>query len=310
MISMDAPQAPSTHVPVVNDVVISRDEADSTGLFQPPPNREAAGSRIGHLSANAILIAFGVLFLLPMVWLLLGSIDANASWNIGIPSPTLAHFKAAVSADNLRALLNSIVLSVVSTFVATVVGSLAAYALSRRNIPWKGPLLLFILFLSGVPLAILIIPIYEMFARLGWLSTFPCALFLAVTSLPFEIYLIKNFIDAVPHDLEEAARMERANTMQILLRVIGPLALPGIGAAAIFGFVNAWGSFLVPLVLITSPQEQPGSVAIFGFIGSANVRYGDIAAYSLLYAVPVFILYAFSSRLFRGGFVLGGAVKG
>jgi multiple sugar transport system permease protein len=289
MISMDAPQAPSTQFPVVNDVVNSHDEADSTGLFQPPPNRDAAGSRIGHLSANAILIAFGVLFLLPMVWLLLGSIDANASWNIGIPSPTLAHFKAAVSADNLRALLNSIVLSVVSTFVATVVGSLAAYALSRRNIPWKGPLLLFILFLSGVPLAILIIPIYEMFARLGWLSTFPCALFLAVTSLPFEIYLIKNFIDAVPHDLEEAARMERANTMQI---------------------VNAWGSFLVPLVLITSPQEQPGSVAIFGFIGSANVRYGDIAAYSLLYAVPVFILYAFSSRLFRGGFVLGGAVKG
>jgi multiple sugar transport system permease protein len=64
------------------------------------------------------------------------------------------------------------------------------------------------------------------------------------------------------------------------------------------------------LVLITSPNQLPGSVAIFGFIGSANVRYGDIAAYSLVYAVPVFLLYALSSKLFRGGFVLGGAVKG
>jgi ABC-type sugar transport system permease subunit len=83
---------------------------------------------------------------------------------------------------------------------------------------------------AGLParLAILIIPIFELFSDLGWLSILPCALFLAVTMLPFEIYLIKNFIDAVPQDLEEAARMERAGTMQILLKVIGPLAMPGI----------------------------------------------------------------------------------
>ena len=189
-------------------------------------------------------------------------------------------------------------------------GALAAYALSRRRIPWKGPLLLIVLFLTGVPLAILIIPIFELFSDLGWLSILPCALFLAVTTLPFEIYLIKNFIDAVPQDLEEAARMERAGTMQILLKVIGPLAMPGIAAAAIFGFVTAWGSFLIPLVLITSPNQQPGSIAIFGFIGAAHVQYGNIAAFSLVYAVPIFLLYALSSRLFRGGFVLSGAVRG
>ena len=82
--------------------------------------------------------------------------------------------------------------------------------------------------------------------RFGLLSIIPTAVFLSVTSLPFEIYLMKNFIDAVPEDLEEAARMERASTFQVLARVIVPLALPGIAAAAIFGFVNAWGSFIVP----------------------------------------------------------------
>lgn len=279
-------------------------------MIKPPPNNEKSFTRRDRPVANILLIIFGVLFLLPMVWLLLGSIDSNTSLSVGLSSPTLAHFEAAASSSNLLALLNSVILALVSTLIATAVAAMAAYTLSRRNIPWKGPLLLFILFLSGVPLAILIIPIYEMFSTVGWLSILPCALFLAVTSLPFEIYLIKNFIDSVPNDLEEAARMEKANTIQVLLRVVGPLSLPGIASAAIFGFVNAWGAFLIPLVLISSPQEQPGSVAIFGFIGSANVRYGDIAAYSLLYAVPVFVLYALSSRLFRGGFVLGGAVKG
>ena len=280
------------------------------GLVKPPANPPARRSISGKALSNAILALVGVLFLLPMLWLVFASLDANASWSIEIPHLTGSHFVNALSGNNLHALINSLVLSVISTGIATVCAALAAYALSRHRIPWKGPLLLIVLFLSGVPLAILIIPVFQMFSLINWLSILPCALFLAVTTLPFEIYLIKNFIDAVPRDLEEAARMERASTFHILTRVVGPLALPGIGAAAIFGFVQAWGSFLIPLVLITSPSQQPGPIAIFGYIGSANVRYGEIAAFSLVYAVPIFLLYALSSRLFRGGFVLGGAVKG
>jgi multiple sugar transport system permease protein len=284
-------------------------EAAATPVL-PPANQASRRSLSNKAVSNLLLALFGVVFLLPMVWLVLASLDANATWSVEIPHLTGANFAAALSGSNLQSIINSIVLSGVSTAIATVCGALAAYALSRRRIPWKGPLLLMVLFLTGVPLAILIIPIFELFSDLGWLSILPCALFLAVTTLPFEIYLIKNFIDAVPQDLEEAARMERAGTVQILLKVIGPLAMPGIAAAAIFGFVTAWGSFLIPLVLITSPNQQPGSIAIFGFIGAAHVQYGNIAAFSLVYAVPIFLLYALSSRLFRGGFVLSGAVRG
>lgn len=277
---------------------------------KPPPNPASLSSLSRQALSNILLGLFGVLFLLPMLWLVLASVDSNASWSVEVPHLTGANFGAALSGSNLQSIINSIVMAGVSTAIATVCGALAAYALSRRRIPWKGPLLLAVLFLSGVPLAILVIPVFQMFSAVNWLALLPCSLFLAVTSLPFEIYLIKNFIDAVPGDLEEAARMERASTFHILTRVVGPLALPGIGAAAIYGFVTAWGSFLVPLVLITDPTQQPGSIAIFGFIGNAYVRYGDIAAFSLIYAVPIFLLYALSSRLFRGGFVLSGAVKG
>jgi multiple sugar transport system permease protein len=245
-----------------------------------------------------------------MIWLVFASLDSQATWAVEWPHFTLSNYHTVLSGTDLQALVNSLILAIVSTAIATTSGMLAAYSLSRRRIPFKGPLLLFVLFTSGVPLTILIVPLYQLFASYGLLSIIPTAIFLAVTSLPFEIYLIKNFIDAVPEDLEEAARMEKANTFQVLTRVIGPLALPGIAAAAIFGFVNAWGSFIVPLILISPANQQPAPVAIYGFIGAANVRYGDIAAYSLIFCVPVFILYSFSARLFREGFVLGGAVKG
>jgi multiple sugar transport system permease protein len=156
----------------------------------------------------------------------------------------------------------------------------------------------------------MIIPIYEIFSRFGFLSILPTAVFLSVTSLPFEIYLMKNFIDAVPVDLEEAARMERASTFQVLRKVVIPIALPGIAAAAIFGFVNAWGSFVVPLILISSANQQPAPIAIYTFLTLPKAQFGNIAAYSLVFCIPVFVLYAASSRLFKEGFVLSGGVKG
>jgi multiple sugar transport system permease protein len=166
-----------------------------------------------------------------------------------------------------------------------------------------------ILFLSGVPVTILIVPVYKMFARFDMLSMVPTAVLLGVTSLPFAIYLIKNTIDAIPQDLEEAASMEQASTFRILRSVIVPLAMPGIASAAIFSFVNAWGNFLIPIVLIADQASQPAPIAIYSFISAATIRYGQIAAFSILYSMPVIVLYFVMSRFFKGGFSLSGAVK-
>jgi multiple sugar transport system permease protein len=245
-----------------------------------------------------------------MLWLLLASVDSQASWGVEWPHFSLVNFRHVLTGSLLHSLFNSVVLAFISTAIASIAGVFAAYSFSRRRIPFKGPLLLFILFSSGVPLTIMVIPVYEIFARFGFLTILPTAVFLSVTSLPFEIYLMKNFIDAVPIDLEEAARMERASTFQVLRRVIIPLAMPGIAAAAIFGFVNAWGSFVVPLILISSANQQPAPIALYTFLTLPKAEFGNIAAYSLVFCVPVFILYAASSRLFREGFVLGGGMKG
>ena len=225
-----------------------------------PPENPATRRSIARATATHLaLTGFGILFVVPMLWLLLASIDSNASWGLEWPHFSLINFHNVLTGSLLHSLWNSVVLAVVSTAIASVTGVFAAYSLSRRRIPFKGPLLLFVLFSSGVPLAIMVIPVYEIFSRFNYLTILPTAIFLSVTSLPFEIYLMKNFIDAVPRDLEEAARIESASTFQVLRRVVVPLAMPGIAAASIFGFVNAWGSFVVPLILI-SPADQRNSV--------------------------------------------------
>jgi multiple sugar transport system permease protein len=261
------------------------------------------------ITTNVLLVLCGLFFLLPMLWLITACFDAAASERLKWPAWTLAQFAIALDPDNLGALVNSLILSLVATVVATVPSAIAAYSFSRHKLPGKQAIMLAILFLSGVPISILIIPIYQLFQWADCLTLLPTAVFLGVTAIPFEIHIIKNSIDAIPLDLEEAARIERAGIVRILLRVIAPLCLPGIMAAAIYGFVNTWGNFLPPLVLITDSDQQPSPVAIFSLMSNNVVNYGGIAAYSLVYSVPVVVLYVVLARFFKGGFSLGGAVK-
>ena len=278
---------------------------------RPPTTRRLAAPRFSatKVYANLILLLLGVFFLTPLLWLVAASVDAGASYQLRFPDFTLKNFAEATQPTYLRALGDSLLLSSIAAVVATVAAFFAAYSFSRHHIPWKGPILLTILFLSGVPVTILIVPVYKMFVYMGWLSLLPTAILLAATAIPFEIYLIKNSIDAIPMDLEEAAAIERAATFTILRRIVFPLTIPGIASAAIFGFVNTWGSFLIPLVLISDLSQQPSPVRLYGFISSSGVHYGTVAAYSIIYSLPIVLLYLFMSRAFKNGFVLGGAVK-
>ena len=259
--------------------------------------------------SNLVLGGIALLFALPLLWLVLASVDKHASWSIAIPHFTLSNFGSSLADGRGSSLVASLELAAIATVVGTVTGTLAAYAFSRRHIPWKGPALLFVLLLSAVPINVIIIPVYQIFSQAGWLSLIPTAIFLGITGLPFEIWMIKNFIDAVPTELEEAARVENVGTLRIIGRIVVPLAAPGIGAAAIYGFVNAWGAFLIPLVLISNTAQQPAAITVYSFISAAEVNYGGIAAFSILYSLPVLGLYLVMGRWFRGGFVLGGALK-
>jgi multiple sugar transport system permease protein len=264
----------------------------------------------GQATSNVALAVLGCLFFIPLLWLLSAAFDKNASYAIEWPHWSFHNFAMAYSLDHFTSFVNSAVLSLVATIVGTVPAFFAGYALSRHAVPGKRWILIAVLFLTGIPITILIIPVFELFSILGWLSIIPAGFFLGVTTMPFEIWIIKTAIDSLPRELDEAAIMERASTLQVLWRVILPLSAPGIGAAAILGFVNAWGNFLIPLILLQSATAQPVPVTIYSAVSGVGINYGMLAAYSLLYAIPVLVLYAIIARLFRGGSVVGGAIQG
>jgi len=277
-------------------------------LIVVPYNRVSAAA----VATNMILILLGCFFLLPMLWMLFASIDSNPDWAIRLPSPTLANFVDVLGrADALSSFRSSLILAGTTTVVTTVLAVLAAYPLSRMHIPFKRAFMLAILFASGLPVSMLIIPVYQMYVTFGWLdSLYATALFLSASSLPFAIWLMKNFIDAVPVELEQAAAIDGASTARIVRELVLPLTLPGIAVTAIYTFINAWGAFIIPFVLTYSPDNQPGPVEIYNFMGSHGLfKFGDLAVFSLLFSVPVIVLYLFMSRYFSGAFNFGGAVK-
>jgi multiple sugar transport system permease protein len=262
---------------------------------------------LGWIGANAGLLVLGLVFVLPLTWLLSASVDKNASWSVELPHFTLDNFRAALAGGRLAPFWNSALMSLVATAVSTIPAALGAYALSRYKLPLRRTMLVAVLFLSGLPISIIVIPVYQIYSERGWLALVPTALFLGLTSLPIELWLIKGFIDELPVSIEEAARVEGVSNLSILGRIVVPLTLSGIIAAALFGFINAWGALLVPLILIPDPSQQPAALVFPQFMTDTHVLYGEIAAYSLIYALPVVFLYLLIARVFRGRFNLAGS---
>jgi multiple sugar transport system permease protein len=264
--------------------------------------------------SNTVLIIIGACFALPLAWLLLATFDASATLTVKWPSAfTLDNLTAVLTPDlAFIPLWNSLLLSGGCAIITVVVAILAAYPLSRYRLRVNKPYMYGILFGTCLPITAMMVPVYSLFVILNLIDSLPGTIvFMAATSLPMAIWMMKNFMDSVPIVLEEAAWADGASMMTTLTRVVVPLMRPGIAVVFIFVFVQAWGNFFVPFVLLLSPENQPAAVSIFAFFGQYGaVAYGKLAAYSLVYSVPVLALYVFTSRVLGGGSALAGAVKG
>ena len=267
-----------------------------------------------RLAADAALLALAAAFAVPLLWLLLASVDTQADLRVRVPgSATLDNFSAVLTPDiTFTPMLNSLLLCGSSTLLTVACAALAAYPLSRYRSRLARPYLLTILFTTCLPITAIMVPVYGLFVQVNLVDTmYGTALFLATSQLPFAIWLMKNFMDGVPITLEEAAWTDGASMPQTLVRVVLPLMGPGVTVVTIYTFIMLWGNFFVPFMLLLSPDKLPASVSIFTFFGNyGSVVYGQLAAFSILYSAPVLLLYVLIARRLGGGFALAGAVKG
>ncbi|BCM69550.1 MULTISPECIES: carbohydrate ABC transporter permease [Streptomyces] len=267
-----------------------------------------------RFAADVSLLALAVAFALPLAWVLLSAVDPRAGLRLRAPDGlTLDNFRAILTPEiTYTPLLNSLLLCGGATALTVGCAALAAYPLSRFRSRLNRPFLLTILFATSLPITAIMVPVYALFVRVNLIDTLQgTVFFFAASQLPFAIWLMKNFMDGVPRELEEAAWTDGASALQSLLRIVLPLMGPGLAVVTVFSFVMMWGNFFVPFMLLLTPDRMPASVSINDFFGNRGmVAYGQLAAFSVIYSTPVILLYVLVARRLGGGFALGGAVKG
>ncbi len=267
-----------------------------------------------RLAADAGLLAVAAGFVLPLAWVVLSALDPHADLRVKAPDGlTLDNFDAVLTPEiTFTPLLNSLILCGSATLLTVVCAALAAYPLSRFRSRFNRPFLLTILFATSLPITAIMVPVYALFVQVNLIDTMQgTILFFAASQLPFAIWLMKNFMDGVPRELEEAAWTDGASAFQSLVRIVLPLMGPGVAVVTVFSFVVMWGNFFVPFMLLLTPDQMPASVSINDFFGNrGTVVYGQLAAFSVIYSTPVILLYVLVARRVGGGFALGGAVKG
>ncbi|RCK70656.1 carbohydrate ABC transporter permease [Desertihabitans brevis] len=283
----------------------------------PTPARRGGGKTrraLGVRTASDLaLLVVTVFFCIPLLWVVLASFDAQASLSVAWPAePGLANYAAIWNAETLfRPLLNSVVLCGGATLVTVATAALAAYPLSRYRSRAKRPFLLTIIFATGLPITAIMIPVYALFVQVNLVDSMGGAiLFLAASSLPYSIFLMKNFMDDVPIQIEESAWTEGAGMLRTLWSIVLPLMRPATAVVTIFTFVSMWGNFFVPFMLLLSPDKLPAAVTLYTFSSQyGQVAYGQLAAFSIFYSLPVIVLYLLLGRRLGAGFAASGGLK-
>jgi multiple sugar transport system permease protein len=270
----------------------------------------------------ALLAAYLVYTLLPIIWLFLSTIQTQASL-LTLPPRIIPNdvtlgnyvdiFKPAAFGENsgestfLLALRNSVVVSMGTTLVALVFGTLAAYAFARFNVPRKRTLLLIVLGSQLIPAVSLIIPLFRIFRGAGLLDSL-LALILAYStfSLPFVVWIMAGYFQSVPLELEEAARIDGATRFQSFYRVSLPLAAPGLGATAIFTLLNAWDEFFFALIFTSTYAAKTLPVALAEFIGRHTINWGLLVTGGFIASLPPIVLSLMFYRYIVSGLSAGG----
>ena len=252
----------------------------------------------------------------PLVWVLSTSFKPNQE-AISFPPkflpdhPTLENYFFVLTDSKLvLSLINSLIVSVGSTALSVTVSALGGYAFARYDFKGKNLLMSTILALFMIPVVINIIPLYIMLANVGLLNSLVAlVLTFQILIIPLNIFLLKNYFESLPKELEEAALIDGCSKLGALIRVTIPMSLPGFLIAAILSFRFSWNEFVLPVVIANNPDSMIFQVALYQFISLYRIDWGYLTAGINIAIIPVVVLMLiFQKKMIRG--LTLGAVRG
>ena len=253
--------------------------------------------------------------MLPIVWLVLSSFRNTDSIQSGrlVPYPselTVRNYVEAFRIANLTTfLVNSFVIAISVMLLVVFIASLGAYALSRFHLRGKNLFMMLALMPQFFPYVLILIPFYVLMSNIGLVDSH-LGLILTHTSitLPFALWMLTGYFNAIPRDLDQAALIDGCSRLGVLFRIIYPIAIPGMVVAGFFAFVVSWGDYLFVSILSQSPETQTLPIGLQTFMSSLQVRWGLITAGTVIAIVPTIVFFAIVQRRLVAG-LTAGAVK-
>ncbi len=268
-------------------------------------------------TASYIVIVFVLIFAIaPLLWTFLTSLKhesdiVTADLQYVPREITFENYISIWTRSNYPTLIgNSAIVTTITLVICLTIGSLAAYGFSRYQFRGRSSLLLFYLVIRMFPVVLLIIPLFIMLRDIGLLGRhFGLALAYTTFLLPLCVWMMKGFFDAIPVDLEDAARIDGCTRLSAFFRVVLPLARSGLVATTVFIGIGAWNEYLFALMLTTTQDSRTWPVGLALMVGEFQLPWGALSAGGMISIVPVMIFFAIVQQsLVRG--ITSGAVKG
>lgn len=272
--------------------------------------------------ANAIYSAIAVILLcillFPLYWVFITSLKTEQEI-FRIPPTFYPHllntksYAAQVGTGDFNmfnSFTNSLVISLGAMLISVVLAVPASYAIARYRFRGRKIMLLVFLVTQMLPVSVLLTPMFIMFKNMNMYNTWGAAILADATiGIPFSVLILKNYFSSIPKELEEAAYIDGCNRFSAFVRILIPIAKPGVVVCAVFSFLYAWGDLAYGMTFILDQQKRPVTAGIFNFMGQYGTKWSYLTAFAIVSIIPVAIIFIFMQKYIISG-MTSGAVKG
>ena len=303
---------------VAQGIAIARTSLEPVRAKRQPKSgtRRRLERLLGDVAVRLALLVFVVWTLAPVAWMVVSSLLNQVALtsvppDLSLSQLTLDNYRGVLATGQslLPAMKNSLIVALLTTGIALALGSAAAYAIARLSVPGGNTILLLTLATQMFPGIVIIIPLFMVLSRLGLIDTYAALVVVYLSFvLPIVIWVLKGFFEAIPPQLEKAAAIDGASTLQTFTRIVLPISLPPLFASGIFAFIESWNEFMFAVVL-TRLNTKTVPIAISEFSGQYQTAVGEMVAAAALASIPVIAL----AIVFRKSILMGfaeGAIKG
>ena len=297
-------------------------------------DRSAQRARIFNVASAIFVCIMAFLFAFPLYWIITGAFKTGAEinsrtpvwvpseWDMGnferlmtkrtAPLFDISAFGYTVTGPKvpaaIRWLLNTVFMSVASMLITCLTSAMAGYVLAKKRFWGKGLIFGLVVCAMALPKQVILIPLLREMSALGLYDTIWAVIF-PIVGWPFGVFLLKQFAEGIPTEMVEACRIDGASEWRTFTDVMFPMIKPGVGACAIFTFINSWNDYFMQLIMLTANKNLTISLGIATMQGESSTDYGLLMAGAALASVPIIIVFLIFQKYFTKGITMG-AVKG